>query len=96
MKPTEKGENWFASRYASDSESGSTFRLLHYPCQKSLNPESVIRAGAHTDYGSMTLLFQKENQDGLEIFLLYQRNGNKFHSYLQLLKNGTSISGQYW
>ena len=54
-----KGENWFASKYASDSESGSTFRLLHYPCQKSLNPESVIRAGAHTDYGSMTLLFQK-------------------------------------
>ena len=32
-----KGENWFASKYASDSESGSTFRLLHYPCQKSLN-----------------------------------------------------------
>lgn len=63
-----KGENWFASKYASDSESGSTFRLLHYPCQKSLNPESVIRAGAHTDYGSMTLLFQKENQEGLEIF----------------------------
>ena len=29
---------------------------------KSLNPESVIRAGAHTDYGSMTLLFKRESR----------------------------------
>ncbi|EMG48433.1 hypothetical protein SBY92_003321 [Candida maltosa Xu316] len=63
-----KGEDWFASRYKPDLSSGSTFRFLHYPGQKSLNPESVIRAGAHTDYGSMTLLFQKENQEGLEIY----------------------------
>lgn len=63
-----KGEDWFSSRYAPELPSGSTFRFLHYPGQKSLNPESVIRAGAHTDYGSMTLLFQKENQEGLEIY----------------------------
>lgn len=63
-----KGIDWFNSRYAANKESGSTFRFLHYPGQKSLNPEAVIRAGAHTDYGSMTLLFQQENQEGLEIY----------------------------
>ncbi|RCK59643.1 hypothetical protein Cantr_07347 [Candida viswanathii] len=63
-----KGEDWFATRYAPELPSGSAFRFLHYPGQKSLNPESVIRAGAHTDYGSVTLLFQKENQEGLEIY----------------------------
>lgn len=63
-----KGIDWFTSRYQADKESGSTLRFLHYPGQKSLSPESVIRAGAHTDYGSMTLLFQQENQEGLEIY----------------------------
>lgn len=63
-----KGIDWFTSRYDPKKASGSTFRLLHYPGQKSLNPESVIRAGAHTDYGSMTLLFQQEHQEGLEIY----------------------------
>lgn len=61
------GEDWFNSRYLADQELGTCFRLLHYPGQKQLNPEAVIRAGAHTDYGSMTLLFQQENQEGLEI-----------------------------
>lgn len=61
------GTEWFDSRFAPDKPSGTTFRFLHYPGQKSLNPEGVIRAGAHTDYGSMTLLFQQENQEGLEI-----------------------------
>lgn len=63
-----KGIDWFTSRYNPVRQSGSTFRFLHYPNQTSLNPESVIRAGAHTDYGSMTLLFQQENQEGLEIY----------------------------
>lgn len=63
-----EGQDWFTSKYNPEKASGTTFRLLHYPGQKSLNPESVIRAGAHTDYGSMTLLFQQENQEGLEIY----------------------------
>lgn len=63
-----KGVDWFTSRFHPSKESGTTFRLLHYPGQKALNPEAVIRAGAHTDYGSMTLLFQQENQEGLEIY----------------------------
>ncbi|EEQ36688.1 hypothetical protein EJF18_10836 [Clavispora lusitaniae] len=62
------GSEWFTSRYRPDKASGTTFRFLHYPGQKSLSPEAVIRAGAHTDYGSATLLFQQENQEGLEIY----------------------------
>jgi isopenicillin N synthase-like dioxygenase len=63
------GQDWFTSRYEASKKSGSTFRILHYPGQKSLSPEAVIRAGAHTDYGSLTLLFQRANQEGLEIYL---------------------------
>lgn len=66
---TSEGAEWFTSRYDGEKASGTTFRFLHYPGQKSLNPEAVIRAGAHTDYGSMTLLFQQEGQEGLEILL---------------------------
>lgn len=62
-------EDWFDSRYQASKPSGSTFRFLHYPGQKLLSPEAVIRAGAHTDYGSMTLLFQQKDQEGLEIYL---------------------------
>lgn len=64
---TVAGKDWFRSRHLPDQESGTTFRLLHYPLLKSLRPEAVIRAGAHTDYGGITLLFQREGQEGLEI-----------------------------
>lgn len=59
--------NWFAERHRPDEESGSILRFLFYPGQKSVDAEEQIRAGAHTDYGSLTLLFQREGQDGLEI-----------------------------
>jgi len=45
-------------------------RLLHYPCippSANFQPEVDIRAGAHSDYGSITLLFQRPGQPGLEI-----------------------------
>lgn len=58
---------WFASRHSIDKKTGSVLRFLHYHGQKKANPEEQIRAGAHTDYGSVTLLFQKEGEDGLEI-----------------------------
>lgn len=62
------GIEWFTSRYKPTSKSGSTLRFLHYPAQNSDDELSEVRAGAHTDYGSMTLLFQKEHQEGLEIY----------------------------
>ncbi|KAJ9634988.1 hypothetical protein H2204_005943 [Knufia peltigerae] len=45
-------------------------RFLHYPMlprDSDYNPEVDIRAGAHSDYGSMTLLFTRPGQPGLEI-----------------------------
>lgn len=47
----------------------NTLRLLHYPAVKSevfnRNPDQV-RAGAHSDYGSITLLFQ-DSAGGLQV-----------------------------
>ncbi len=47
----------------------NTLRLLHYPAvSKSVfkNNPGQVRAGAHSDYGSITLLFQ-DNVGGLEV-----------------------------
>ena len=44
--------------------------MLHYPALPEDTPleDGVdIRAGAHSDYGSITLLFQRPSQPGLEI-----------------------------
>jgi isopenicillin N synthase-like dioxygenase len=51
-------------------ESQTVARLLHYfetPRQGSTNGEVHHRAGAHTDWDFLTLLFQKAGQSGLEI-----------------------------
>jgi isopenicillin N synthase-like dioxygenase len=61
-------EKFFSSRHTSPS--GCTMRLLHYPSLSSevdYQPDVDIRAGAHSDYGSITLLFQRPSQPGLEI-----------------------------
>lgn len=63
------GSEWFSSRHKG-GPSGCTLRLLHYPAIPSgtdFQPEVDIRAGAHSDYGSITLLFQRPGQPGLEI-----------------------------
>ena len=59
---------FFSTRHTKPS--GSTTRLLHYPSVPDSVPmeaEVDIRAGAHSDYGSCTLLFQRAGQPGLEI-----------------------------
>lgn len=61
------GVRWFDMRHSSNKPSGSALRFLHYPSPKGFEPQESIRAGAHTDYGGVTLLFQQENQGGLEI-----------------------------
>ncbi len=45
---------------------GSTVRLLHYPPLTQPPLEGQVRAGAHSDWGSITLLFQDET-GGLEV-----------------------------
>ncbi|KAK6594885.1 2OG-Fe oxygenase family protein [Botrytis cinerea] len=49
---------------------GCILRLLYYPSlppNSDYQPDVDIRAGAHSDYGSITLLFQRPSQPGLEI-----------------------------
>lgn len=40
-------------------------RLIHYPAVE--NAQTGWRHGSHTDIGCLTLLFQRDNQDGLEV-----------------------------
>ncbi len=48
-------------------ENPTTLRLLHYPQRKNLEcKESEMRAGEHTDYGSITLLWQ-DSVGGLQV-----------------------------
>lgn len=54
--------DWFSRRH--DRPSGSIVRLLRYPGSQA---EEDVGAGAHSDYGSVTLLFQREGQRGLEV-----------------------------
>jgi isopenicillin N synthase-like dioxygenase len=43
----------------------SQLRLIHYPASE--NAAGTWRAGTHTDIGCLTLLFQRDGEDGLEI-----------------------------
>ena len=45
----------------------STLRLLHYFAQASSPAPGTWRAGAHTDYDCLTLLFQRPGQGGLQV-----------------------------
>lgn len=60
-------QDWFVSRHdRHKGTSGTVLRLLYYP-YISNSSEDDIRAGAHSDFGSITLLFQLPGQPGLEI-----------------------------
>jgi isopenicillin N synthase-like dioxygenase len=46
----------------------SALRLLHYPDLSGVDPErGQLRAGAHSDYGTLTLLRQDDTPGGLEV-----------------------------
>ncbi|KAI9886333.1 MAG: hypothetical protein M1823_001841 [Watsoniomyces obsoletus] len=71
IDPASGGQEWFSARHdPSRGPTGSILRFLYYP---SITPSTIydpavdIRAGAHSDYGSITLLFQRPGQAGLEI-----------------------------
>lgn len=69
ISPSAGGAEYFtASHSAANGPSGSILRLLYYPPSPAdYNPSTDMRAGAHSDYGSLTLLFQHANESGLEI-----------------------------
>ena len=59
--------NWLVRSHERASQSS---RFLYYPTlphDSDYDPEADIRAGAHSDYGSITLLFTRPGQPGLEI-----------------------------
>ncbi|KAF2997168.1 hypothetical protein E8E13_005826 [Curvularia kusanoi] len=65
---------YFATRHdQSAGRSGTIFRMLYYP-SSSTSDSAQIRAGAHSDYGSLTLLFRLPGQPGLELFSPSTRN----------------------
>ncbi|KAJ6031416.1 hypothetical protein N7540_002148 [Penicillium herquei] len=50
-----------------------TVKLLHYPPQRSTELHQ-LGAGAHTDFGSITLLLQQPDQTGLQVFYRPSKN----------------------
>ena len=57
--------DFFASKHREDNERGNALRLLHYPSRDTAPCEGGTRMNAHTDSGSVTLLFQRSA--GLEV-----------------------------
>ncbi|KDE03666.1 hypothetical protein MVLG_05856 [Microbotryum lychnidis-dioicae p1A1 Lamole] len=61
-------DDFFTRDHQHNEESGSILRFLHYPKVEKGQKCSPNRAGAHSDYGSLTLLFQRPSGgEGLEI-----------------------------
>ncbi|KAI1390971.1 2OG-Fe(II) oxygenase superfamily protein [Hypoxylon trugodes] len=61
--------SFFTTAHSPTAPSGSILRFLYYPPPSSTPDASPddVRAGAHSDYGSVTLLFRLRGQAGLEI-----------------------------
>jgi len=59
---------YFTDQHVFGASNPSALRLLHYPPIAAEKPGS--RAGVHSDYGSLTLLFQRrvEGGGGLQVF----------------------------
>ncbi|RKL34643.1 hypothetical protein BFJ72_g9097 [Fusarium proliferatum] len=62
-------DDFFSSAHNTEKgASSSILRFLRYPPPESTaHSEDDIRAGAHSDYGSVTLLFRLKGQAGLEV-----------------------------
>ena len=54
----------------SSTTNATALRLLHYPVITQQLKEGQLRCGKHSDYGSITLLFQ-DNIGGLEVSEVY-------------------------
>ncbi|KAF7539982.1 hypothetical protein G7Z17_g12300 [Cylindrodendrum hubeiense] len=62
-------DDFFSSAHKKEKgDSGSILRLLRYPpVDTTAHADEDVRAGAHSDYGSVTLLFRLRGQAGLEV-----------------------------
>lgn len=61
--------DFFSSAHEKEKgPSGTILRFLKYPAAEATEHQNEdVRAGAHSDYGSITLLFRLKGQAGLEI-----------------------------
>lgn len=57
-------EDWFRDKV---DRHISNVRLLHYPAQDAPPAPGQLRAGAHTDYGCLTILLTEDAPGGLEV-----------------------------
>jgi isopenicillin N synthase-like dioxygenase len=55
---------FFVDRFA---DHNSTLRLNHYPAQADMPAQDQWRAGAHTDYGALTILLGQDRPGGLQV-----------------------------
>ena len=49
-------------------DGSSTMRILHYPQYEGEIKKNQVRGGAHTDYGSITLLWRFDDIPGLQVY----------------------------
>jgi isopenicillin N synthase-like dioxygenase len=66
-------ENYFVDRhrfmFQDQDKNATTFRTLYYPSLSASDIQpGVVRCGAHSDYGTVTLLLQ-DGVGGLEVIL---------------------------
>ncbi|KAM4056272.1 2OG-Fe(II) oxygenase superfamily protein [Hirsutella rhossiliensis] len=62
------GEFLSSAHFTGQPDSGTTLRFLCYPpAESAAHSGQDVRAGAHSDYGSITLLFRLKGQAGLEV-----------------------------
>mmetsp|Transcript_4750 Transcript_4750/g.5149 ORF Transcript_4750/g.5149 Transcript_4750/m.5149 type:complete len:316 (+) Transcript_4750:69-1016(+) len=59
-------KDFFINNHFNGGSHASTLRILHYPEFKRSDIPDKVRAGAHSDYGSITLLWQN-NVGGLQV-----------------------------
>jgi len=57
-------EDYFRDKFDVHS---STVRVLHYPAQDGTPPDGQLRCGAHTDFGSHTILLADDAPGGLQV-----------------------------
>ena len=65
-------EHWFEDKI---DRHRCALRALHYPHPKGPVPEGQLRASAHTDYGSLTILLQDNAPGGLQVKASDERSG---------------------